>query len=327
MGGADSRGRVIRLPKIDREDVEQRRITITTRDGKLLEGVQYHPKSGAKAAILINSGTGIPQYFYASFAAYLAGRGFGVLTYDYRGIGASAPRHLRGDSSTKVEWGRYDFTAAFARLEREYPDLKRFVFGHSVGGQLMGLMANASRIDAVATYGMGFGYWGGMQGNQRALVWALWHLLVPTFTTAFGYMPASLLGLGVDLPSGVARDWARWGKREDYYVSELGDSPGFTSIDVPWAAFIARDDEVATPENALPNLACYPNAEIEITWMEPSDYSLDKLGHIDFFSRKRQIAWAPVAEWFESQCPEHREEHTEATENSHEQRDADRDAS
>jgi len=324
-----SRGRVIKLPKIDREDVRQRRVTISTRDGHLLEGVQYDPVSGAKAAILINAGTGIPQYFYASFAAYLASRGFGVLTYDYRGIGASAPRSLRGYKATKVDWGRHDFTAAFSRLEREYPDLKHFVFGHSVGGQLMGLMANASRIDAVATYGMGFGYWGGMEGNQRALVWTLWHVLVPLFTKTFGYMPASLIGLGVDLPAGVTQDWARWGKREDYYVSELGDSPGFSAIDVPWAAFIARDDEVATPANALPNLACYPNAEIEITWMEPSDYSLNKLGHIDFFSRKRQIAWAPVAEWFESQCSQHAAKQDEEDHREDEKEDAgsDRDAS
>ena len=125
----NSRGRVIKLPEIDRDDVQQRRVTISTRDGQLLEGVQYDPVSGAKAAILINAGTGIPQYFYASFAAYLASRGFGVLTYDYRGIGASAPRSLRGYEATKVDWGRLDFTAAFSRLEREYPEVPHYVFG------------------------------------------------------------------------------------------------------------------------------------------------------------------------------------------------------
>ena len=41
--------------------------------------------------VVINAATGVPRYFYRHFAAYLRDQGWTAVTYDYRGIGGSAP--------------------------------------------------------------------------------------------------------------------------------------------------------------------------------------------------------------------------------------------
>ena len=49
----------------------------------------YSPTTDVKGAILIGPATGIQRQFYASFASFLAEKGYGVITFDNRGIGGS----------------------------------------------------------------------------------------------------------------------------------------------------------------------------------------------------------------------------------------------
>ncbi|HJY42761.1 MAG TPA: alpha/beta hydrolase [Steroidobacteraceae bacterium] len=48
------------------------------------------------AAVVVPSAMGVTQNFYARFAEWLAARGYLAATFDYRGIGQSAPARLRG---------------------------------------------------------------------------------------------------------------------------------------------------------------------------------------------------------------------------------------
>src|ERR1700687_1687088 len=49
-----------------------------------------------KGFVLIASATATPRHYYGRFATYLAERGFGVMTFDYRGISDSRPPSPRG---------------------------------------------------------------------------------------------------------------------------------------------------------------------------------------------------------------------------------------
>ncbi len=42
-------------------------------------------------AVIVNPATGVLARYYHRYARFLAGHGFDVLTYDYRGIGLSRP--------------------------------------------------------------------------------------------------------------------------------------------------------------------------------------------------------------------------------------------
>jgi predicted alpha/beta hydrolase len=276
-------------------------ISILAHDGMQLKGIRYNPVGPVRGSILLNAGTGIPQKFYTGFASYLAERGYGVLTYDYRGVGESRPSSLAGYRASKMDWGKLDMTAAFSTLQHLWPEHPHYVFGHSVGGQLLALMENNESIDAVATYGSGYGYWGNLKGSYRYFVGLLWYVGIPVMSSLFRYVPASKLGLGEDLPSGVARDWARWGKRSDYFTSEIGKHPGFQNLRCKWKAFLAEDDDIATPGNALPLYEMYPNIDLDVETLDPEALGARELGHLRFFSRSNRDAWHIVADWFDQQ--------------------------
>ena len=53
---------------------------LPARDGVRLAATLFEPATPNGAAILVNSGTGIPRQFYGAFANHLAGHGFAVLT-------------------------------------------------------------------------------------------------------------------------------------------------------------------------------------------------------------------------------------------------------
>ena len=70
-------------------------------DGYDLGGTVYLPNnvSTPRTAVLFNCGGGIPASRYARLARYLAGQGYPVLGYDYRGIGRLAAGASTGVSS------------------------------------------------------------------------------------------------------------------------------------------------------------------------------------------------------------------------------------
>ena len=134
-------------------------VTIEASDGFSLSANIYEPTNTPKGFIQFNSGTGIPKEFYRGFAAHCAKQGFVTVTYDYRGIGGSAPENLRGFEATNVEWGTLDASSIFDWSMKQYPDLRKTVIGHSMGGQIIGMMHNATHIDNIIMIASGTGYW------------------------------------------------------------------------------------------------------------------------------------------------------------------------
>ena len=86
----------------------EQNILIEARDGFKLSATVRRPLSEIKGVIQINCGTGIPQKLYSNLAIYLTNNGYATVTYDYRGIGNSKPKSLRGflsnieDMATKM---------------------------------------------------------------------------------------------------------------------------------------------------------------------------------------------------------------------------------
>ena len=117
---------------IDREN-----IVFSTRDKVALSGTLFLPES-PKALVLVCAATGIRQQFYWSFAEWLATQGYGVLTFDYRGIGASlGASSVRESKAKKQDWGTHDMPAALDYLVHGFPGMPIHLVGHSAGGQLV----------------------------------------------------------------------------------------------------------------------------------------------------------------------------------------------
>jgi len=275
-------------------------IEIETADRVRLGATLFHPARRAERAVAIQAATGVKQTYYAKFAAYLAARGFCVLTYDYRGIGRSKPAQLRGYGATLRDWAERDTPAAFDVLERAAPGARLMAIGHSVGGVILGLLPQRERIAAALVVGSQSGYWRHWRGAQRAGLWTFTQLFIPAVTRLYGYAAASRIGMGEDLPAGVALDWARWCRHPEYVVGALGAHAGYARFRAPLRAVAASDDRYAPRAAVEALLRLYPSAQGEIRSVTPQEVGAQRIGHFGFFREPfRDTLWREAADWLE----------------------------
>ncbi|MCA1299027.1 alpha/beta hydrolase family protein, partial [Stappia indica] len=189
-------------------------ITIPCKDGVVLGGHLWRgTDNGRRGQVIINPATGVLARYYHRYAQFLAGRGFDVLTYDYRGIGASRPADLKGCDYLWRDWGEKDFDAAVRLMHEERRQRPLLVVGHSVGGFLPGLAASAPLVSRMLTVGAQYAWCGDYARRHWLSMFWQWHIVMPALTACCGYFPGRRLGWLEDLPAGVAREWSFRGPR------------------------------------------------------------------------------------------------------------------
>jgi predicted alpha/beta hydrolase len=271
-------------------------LVLRAADGYELGASLFTPSATARAAVLVMPAAGVPQRYYARFAAYLTERGFAVLTFDYRGIGRSRhapPRKLRAGMR---DWALLDAAAAFSHVEPLHERL--FVVGHSFGGQAIGLLPQPERIAAALVVGSQSGYWRNWPPLGRAWMWPTTHLLLPGISRALGYFPASRLGFGEDLPAGVAIEWARWCRHPRYLVGALQAQEAYARFRAPLLAYAIADDPFAPLSAVKALFDLYSSANAELRAVTPESLGVKAIGHFGFFrERFRDTLWREATEW------------------------------
>jgi predicted alpha/beta hydrolase len=278
-------------------------------DGFSLRGEFYGDASLAKAAVLIAPAMGVSQRYYADFSRWLADHGYLVLSFDYRGIGVSRPEEmkhsLRGLNANVHTWAKYDAAAALEHLhdtlaaagKRERPI---HWVGHSLGGQILGLLPNHAHIDRAVTVGAGSGYWRENADSLRTYVWWLWYVLVPVCLPLFGYFPGRRLRKVGDLPRGVMEQWRRWCLDRDYMMGEGGCElrRQYAALTLPLLSVSFTDDEFMSRRNIESLHSFYSGTQLEMWRMQPEDTGQKRIGHFGFFqSRCQSDLWPRVANW------------------------------
>ncbi len=184
-----------------------RDVELHTSDGHPLAATVFDA-AGADCWLVLNSAMGVRRRFYRHLAQFLCDAGIGVVTYDYRGIGDSQQAH---EQVKLADWGQQDFPAVLRWVREERAPARIAALGHSVGGQIVGLAPELLGLDALIGVATQSGYWRNWRGWEQARVGVLWFAVVPLLTRMLGYFPASRIGIGQDLPTGIARQWAAWG--------------------------------------------------------------------------------------------------------------------
>lgn len=249
---------------------------------------------------VLHGGAGIPALSYRRFARFLAHSGIPVLTYDFRGIGLSRPLALRGFAAVIEDWAEYDCSAAIGWMRERFPQAELVGIGHSNGALLLGGAHNAAEQARLILIGAHTGYYGDYLPLYRLPMAALWHGLMPALTRLIGYFPGRRLGLGDDIPAGVALQWA---SRRSSDLRPSGSSPGAertrrlldrcATLDRPALVIRISDDAFATTAGLQRFLAYYPRLSPEHVVLTPVDAGVRKIGHFGFFGRSTGPALWP----------------------------------
>jgi predicted alpha/beta hydrolase len=276
-------------------------VRIPCDDGVVVGG---HMWTGDAGTVVVNCATGVPARYYHRYARFLAGHGFTVLTYDYRGIGASRPARLRGCGYRWRDWGERDFDAVLRFLAARRPGAPITVVGHSIGGFLPGLAPSAGLIGRMLTVGAQYGWWGNYAPSARARLFVKWHLAMPVLTALFGYFPGRRLGWLEDLPAGVAHEWSFRRKRFEHSHPRRERQQVLdrvASLHVPILAVAVTDDEIGTPAAVRRALANYAGADRAVVELDPADYGCEAIGHFALFhDRHAGGFWQDTLTWLQT---------------------------
>jgi len=285
------------------ESVEAAQHKVLALDGYELGGYFYAGPAGdtAQRVAVVHCGAGIPAVRYRRFAAFLAASGIPALVYDYRGIGLSRPRALRGFRASIEDWAEYDCGGAIAWLRSRYPEAEIVGVAHSIGALLVGGAPNSREQDRLVLVGGHTGYYGDYHPRYRVPMTAVWHALMPAITLLVGYFPARRLGLGEDIPAKIALQWA---SRRTPELRPKTSDPRFervqrlldrcAELQRPALVVSVSDDAFATEGGVKRLLSYYPRLfPLERVEFAPADAGTRRIGHFGLFGRRAGTALWP----------------------------------
>ena len=242
---------------------------------------------------------GVRQDFYAAFAQWLAGQGWRVTTFDYRGIGRSMPASgsLRGFRADLFDWAA-DYATVIDQAHAALPGRPLYLLGHSLGAQLPGLLPNKDKVSGLLGVAAGSGYWRENAPRVRRVAPLLWFVLAPVTTALFGYFPGKRLRIVGDLPAGVVLQWRRWCLHPRYSVGAGGEPVRrqYAGARFPVCALSIDDDEMLSLSAIRSLMALYENAPSEVERIAPRAFGVRRIGHFGAFRREREAdLWPHLA--------------------------------
>lgn len=278
-------------------------LTVTTSDGYRLAARLHEAAGTAQAVALVVPAMAVPQNFYAPFANWLAEHGYDALTFDFRGVGASAPRTLRGFETDVLTWARQDCRSMLA-LARDRAAGRPVVWiGHSLGGQILAMTPGNESLAAAVTVACGVGYWRQNAYPLRLYSWFLWFVAAPLATALCGYFPGRALGMVGDLPKGVIRQWSRWCRHPDYAVGVEGEPmrERYRRVALPMLGLSFTDDRYMSARNVTVLHGFYENARRELRRIAPRDLGLRRVGHFGYFRPEAgRRLWPMTLDWLQA---------------------------
>ncbi len=283
--------------------MSETKIQIPSRDCFQLDSILLEAKLSAKGVVQLAGGIGIKKGFYLNFARYLQEQGYHVLLFDYRGIGGSKPKSLRGFEAKNHEWGQKDMAAILDWLYDRYPSLPKFLVGHSAGGQQLGMMDNHHKFSKALLISSSTGYWKWIASPYKYFTLLIWYGLTPLMLNTVGYLPASWFGLGEDLPKGVAAEWRSWCLNPSYFGKYFGRSiqqQFYREVKIPIHFLYPEDDLIATDKTVESLRGFYTSATTTTEKIILAENHLQKVGHLGFFSRKSKgQLWGKAAAYLD----------------------------
>lgn len=276
-------------------------MNIICADGRQLASTLFpHQAAERRGVIVINSATGVLQSYYRHLAEHLSQRGYDVLTWDARGIGASQTCHARLETARMRDWGRLDMDAVLRCTVStlDIPWEQMTVLGHSSGGHLAALAPSLQNVPRLILLASGTCNWRLYPKAQWPRLLFAWRLTAPLLLHSLGYFPGKA-GIGHDLPRGIAWDWRNWSLADDYLFSDKEiDTDGYKNYSGKIFSLSFADDHGFSPPGTVADLLDhFPLAQKFHKEIQPAEHGLRSIGHFGFFKRNNQVLWPLLENW------------------------------
>jgi len=268
-------------------------IDLSTEDNYTLSAHLFEPKNSNKKLLLINSATGVKQHIYFSFAQFFSEHGFTVITYDYRGIGLSKPKKMKGFQASMRIWGAEDYKTLTQYIKTNFPDHQKFCLGHSLGALILGMNQNSEMFEEFIFVGTQNAFVGNLKFKTKIEAYLGFGIAQPLSTKILGYFPANWFGLGESLPSGSAFDW-RILILNKKSTNKLLEKVKDFSKDLTQKVFVIRaEDDAWLTEKGVRSLLenTYPNMIPTYRLIKTSESEKNEIGHINFFRSYNRKLW------------------------------------
>jgi len=254
-------------------------------DSYPIEATIFEPSSVSNPiCIVISQATGNRRQFYFPFAKYLSEKhNLHVITYDYRGTNERKPTKW-----TLLEhWARRDCAGVLSYCFEKYNQVVHV--GHSLGGNMHALLPPSinEKISRILLVSSANSYLMYHKWNLAFLktVLSLYVIREPLIWP-YGYYPMrTVFRTGIDMPSNIIRQWARWSSHKECFVDNNGRmlTDGFNSVTCPILALNFSDDEFYTRQAFDVFTQQFHRSSNIQTWHLP------KGGHFRFFKETQSI--------------------------------------
>jgi predicted alpha/beta hydrolase len=263
-------------------------------DSYPIEATLFEPSSSTSSdsiCVVISEATSSRRQFYFSFARYLSEiHNMHVITYDYRGTHDRRPTEW-----TLVDhWARRDCAGVLSYCFQKYNQVVHV--GHSLGGNLHAFLPSSinEQLTRILLVSSANSYVMNHKWNPAFLrTCFLLYVIREPVLWKYGYYPGrTLLRAGVDIPSNIIRQWARWTSHRQCFVDDNGQliTEGFNSVKCPILALNFEDDEFYTRRAFDIFTDQFHQSSNKHSWHLP------KGGHFNFFKEKQSSElWKDVA--------------------------------
>ena len=282
----------------------QEKIKIRTKDGRMICATCYCPlKANGKNIIVAPAAAAyITQREYKSFAVFFQQLGYSVFTFDYRGVGDSAPSHLKGCDARLQQWAVQDADAVIRYVKTSFPGTELIYVGHGIGGELIGLAQASQYINKLVLVSSSLSckrLWS-WKGRMRI---TFLKAITTVSNRLIGYFPGKRLGFPRDLPKGVMHEWSDWCDKPNGLFDVFPDN-NYRKLNIPLFAFSFSNDWM-TPEKGVEGLLSY-FSNASITWYHdhPHNQGLKNGQQSCFFDLQlKDTLWKKLEQWINEELP------------------------
>ncbi|TMI65409.1 MAG: alpha/beta fold hydrolase [Bacteroidetes bacterium] len=278
-------------------------ITIRTNDGTRIWISSYTPEKSNSKVLVIGSGVGLTHEYYHLFACFFRQHGYTVISFDYRGVGKSAPQKLNGYVASMHQWAVQDINAVLLHVKQQYPNCEIIYAGHCMGGEIIGLAPASQYVNRIVLVSSALSCEKLWPWHHRVLL-KFSKIKNRTLSWLLGYVPRDRSRKRERLPRGVYSEMANWCDNPNGLFDAFPDN-NYRKLNVPILVYTFTDDWHCPPRAVKELLNHFANAFITWRHMNPKDIGVKKVGHIDFFYvTMKSTLWVTLLKWLNKEDDE-----------------------